>query len=138
MPPKTFEEWDAQLATSHAEQVANGLHDEACEWELKFYICHCRKRRREATGLVTPPTDELEFPPPNCTHCYRELWHDGDVWQCDQCHLSWDSSGQGGATFTDDYGDLSRCEPHGRRGCWHCEQARNEARAARAKAARDA
>lgn len=133
---KTSEEWDAQFAAEHAEQVANGLHDGECEWEPRFYMCHCKKRRREARGLTAPPTDDLYFPPPDCPVCDRGLNHNGDGWECNACSLTWASDGDGSsAAFTDDYGDLSRCETHSRRGCWHCEQAQREAKA---KAARDA
>lgn len=112
----------------HAEEVASGKHDAECEWTEQFRLCHCSKRKREAEGFTTPPTEDLEFPPPDCPRCDRGLDHDGDSWRCYPCNLSWDTSGEGSsAEFTDDHGDLSRCEEHGRRACWHCEEAQRRA-----------
>ena len=108
----------------HADQVAAGQHDETCEWEPGFYLCHCSKRRREAAGHTEVPTDDLDFPPPSCPRCYADLEHDGDGWDCTTCALSWDSDGSASsATFTDDYGSMDRCEKHGHRSCWNCELA---------------
>lgn len=122
--------WEG-VRTRHAKSVARGEHDGECEWsaEENFHICNCSKRRREAAGFTTPPTEDLDFPPPDCPHCYKDLEHDGDGWNCYACHLSWNSSGSGtSAEFTDDHGDLSRCAEHGRRGCWHCREAKRMAR----------
>lgn len=113
----------------HAEQVAKGEHDGQCEWseEENFWLCNCSKRRREAEGFTTPPTEDLYFPPPDCPKCDGELDFDGDGFRCYRCHLSWSSDGLGSsAQFTDDHGDLSRCTEHGRRGCWHCQHAAKE------------
>lgn len=113
------DEFNARCAAEYAEQVAAGRHDRECEQGDGFWICNCSKRRRVAQGRVTPPGD-LEFPPPDCPTCEREVWHDGDGWCCDRCALSWSSNGTG-AEFTDDHGDLSPCAEHGIRahiGCY--------------------
>ena len=96
----------------HLDAVAAGKHDEQCEYTRRQMMCHCKKRRREARGLVKPPTEDLDFPPPGCPVCYDDLDHDGDGWYCEDCSLSWDGNGFGSsATFTDDYGDLIQREP---------------------------
>lgn len=104
----------------HAESVARGEHDDQCEYGPGFYLCHCSKRRREASGFTVAPTEELYFPPPACPHCDEDLEFDGDGWTCGKCPLRWDSSGSGGAAFTDEYGDLSPCSRHGIRGHINC------------------
>jgi len=100
--------WAIKVRERHQKELVDGLHDSDCEFRPEgFYICHCSKRRREARGLITPPDDDLYFPPPYCTNdeCHETLKHDGDNWRCHNCNLSWDSEGRGeSAKFTDDYG----------------------------------
>lgn len=100
-------EWSERVAADHQASVERGEHDEKCEFDVQgFYLCHCSKRRREAAGFTTPPTDHLEFPPPDCPRCNKELGHDGERWNCAGCSLTWDSNGDGrSASFTDDFGD---------------------------------
>lgn len=43
---------------------------------------------------------------PSCPRCYRDLVHDGDGWNCYDCHVAWSSDG-GSPHFAVDYGDLS-------------------------------
>lgn len=96
-----------RVAANHAASVADGEHDEKCEFDVRgFYLCHCSKRRREAAGLTKPPTEDLYFPPPSCPNCHEALWHEDDSWGCAECALTWDSDGHGcSARFNDDYGD---------------------------------
>ena len=95
----------AGLRDRHAAEVAEGKHDDACEWRANgHYLCHCSKRRREAAGFSEPPTEELYFPPPACPRCDQDLDHDGDSWRCYTCQLAWDNDGSH-AHYTDDYGD---------------------------------
>ncbi|MBK5250884.1 MAG: hypothetical protein JJE50_15865 [Actinomycetales bacterium] len=97
----------AGIETRHAAAVDRGEHDGLCEWRPGFYLCHCSKREREARGLTTPPTLTHQYP--LCSGCDREVYHNGDGWECGRCHTSW-SSGAGEderGTFTDDHGDLS-------------------------------
>lgn len=107
---------EAKWAAQHAEQIAQGLHDDQCEYGKRttggsvLMLCHCSKRKREAAGFTVAPSEELEFPPPRCTHCDAELWFDADNWRCDPCSLSWASNGCGGACFTDDYGSIAVAE----------------------------
>lgn len=109
-------DWESRCMEHHRGQVAQGLHDAECEYGRKLkrsilMLCNCSKRRREAVGFTTPPSDDLEFPPPTCTHCDRELDHDGDTWNCGPCSLAWDSRGDGSSCwFTDDFGDLAGSE----------------------------
>jgi hypothetical protein len=118
----SMEGFFARADALHAEQVAQGLHDAECEWDKNHRLCHCSKRRREAEGFTTPPDEDLYFPPPDCPHCAGDLEFDGDGFSCYKCRLSWDSRGSGSsARFTDDYGDLSRCEEHGIRGHVICQ-----------------
>lgn len=100
-------EWDERVEADYRASVERGEHDERCEYDVRgFYLCHCSKRRREASGFTEPPTDDLFFPPPDCTHCDKPLDHDGDGWSCYACSLSWDSNGSGeSARFTDTFGD---------------------------------
>lgn len=93
-----------------------------CERRDDSPLCHCHKRWREARGVTTIPTDDLYFPPPDCTACDNELWHDGDGWRCDDCALSWSSSGTVETCFSDVYGDERPCAKHERSFCWTCEQ----------------
>jgi hypothetical protein len=104
----------------HAAEEVRGEHDDDCEWGPRFYICNCSKRRREAVGFTEPPEEPLDFPPPSCPRCGRDLWHDGDGWQCGVCPLSWNDDGTG-VRFTDDMGDLSRCAEHGIRAHGICQ-----------------
>lgn len=99
-------EWREKCAARYMESVERGEHDEECEYDPQgFYLCHCSKRRREAKGFTEPPTDNLEFPPPDCPRCYEGL-HFDEGWYCPACSLSWHSSGDGdSARFTDDHGD---------------------------------
>lgn len=103
---------EARWTAQHGADVAAGLHDDQCEYGKRsrtgstLMLCHCSKRRREAKGLTVAPSEDLEFPPPQCSNCHEELWHDGDCWRCDDCCLSWASDGHGGACFTDDYGSI--------------------------------
>ena len=101
-----FEEWKARVARDYAMAVGRGEHDDQCEFDVGgFYLCHCSKRRREAKGFIKPPTEDLYFPPPDCTRCDKALEHDGDCWRCYDCSLSWDSTGDGSsAQFTDVFG----------------------------------
>lgn len=39
---------------------------------------------------------EIEFPWPPCPVCDKELWHDGDGWDCHDCNLGWDQHGRYG------------------------------------------
>lgn len=107
MGATTMSEWTDRMAAEHEAAVELEKHDEQCEVDVRgFFLCHCSKRRREARGLTEPPTDDLYFPPPRCTKCDERLYHDGDGWACEDCSLSWDSSGAGrSARFTDVYGD---------------------------------
>ena len=100
----------------HVEQVAEGKHDRACEWGPRIYttelvssmsfnhMCHCPKRRREASGSLVLP-GEVEWNAPSCPTCGDDLDNDGDSWNCTGCHVSWDHRGES-AEWTDDYGDL--------------------------------
>ncbi len=99
-------EWRERCAAHHQAEVERGEHDEKCEYDPGgFYLCHCSKRRREAAGFTEPPTDDLEFPPPDCPRCDKYLYWD-EGWSCDGCSLTWESSGAGSsARFTDDHGD---------------------------------
>jgi hypothetical protein len=99
----TLEDFTTGIRTRHESEVADGLHDDRCEWRPNgHFICNCAKRRRLAAGSVEPPGD-LEFPPPTCSHCYRDLEYDGDGWDCEHCHVSWNRDGTH-ARFTDDHG----------------------------------
>lgn len=104
---------EARCMARHAADVANGLHDDECEYGrilkgARLMLCNCSKRRRERAGFTTTPTDDLYFPPPDCPRCDAALDHDGDSFHCYDCCLTWDSNGRGeSCTFTDDYGDLS-------------------------------
>lgn len=116
--------WE-HVETRHQQEVVRGAHDSNCEWGPGFYLCNCAMRARVASGLVFVPDEPLEFPPPFCPHCGDETWHDGDGWRCDACHLQWSSDGTG-AHFTDDHGDLSRCEEHGIRAHVVCQMRRGQ------------
>lgn len=121
------DDWIRKAVDRHIGEVADGRHDLQCEWSAQFRMCHCSKRAREKRGLVKPPSDDLYFPPPDCPIDYiHSLYHDGDGWRCDECHLSWDSYGRAdSAQFTDDYGDISYCAEHDRRACWLEHSPRN-------------
>lgn len=111
-------EWQERCHREHLASVGRGEHDDECEHDALggFMLCHCSKRRREAKGFTEVPTDDLDFPPPDCPRCSEELIHDGDRWCCYGCSLTWASDGAGHtASFTDDYGDLGPCAEHGRR-----------------------
>lgn len=94
-PPLRLEEY----RKAHAE----GHHDGRCEQQETSYICHCAKRKRERSGLIKVPSEGLDFPPPTCPVCEKDLWID-DCWHCDNCHLMWSADGQS-PQFTDDFGD---------------------------------
>lgn len=94
------------LMERHAESVARGEHDAGCEYEPRFYLCHCSKRRREAEGYTTPP-GPLEYRAPDCPRCGREVDFDGDGYECRPCHAAWGTGFEAEAHFTDDHGDLS-------------------------------
>ena len=115
----TLSRFTADAERHHAEQVAAGKHDRACEWGPRVYtsqanglvsglsfnhMCHCLKRHRIALGFTELP-GEIEWRNPCCPTCYEELDGDGDSWTCDSCHVSWGSRGTN-AHWTDDYGDL--------------------------------
>lgn len=109
----------------HEAEVINGHHDNECEWsaEENFYLCNCSKRQRERDGKTELPTLSIQYPV--CDGCGSATYHDGDSLTCDNCHVSWGTNpmdGEQAEVWTDDHGDLSRCEPHGRRGCWHCKR----------------
>ena len=106
----------ADAERHHAEQVAAGKHDRACEWGLRVYttglvssmsfnhMCHCPKRRRLASGSLVLPGD-VEWHSPSCPTCGDDLNNDGDSWACSGCHVMWNYSGTR-SHWTDDYGDL--------------------------------
>jgi hypothetical protein len=103
--PKTHEEWQADVARRYHEAVARGEHDDQCEYHPEgFYLCHCKKRARVATGLTELPDTPLDFPPPSCSNCYADTEFDGDSFVCHECHLAWSSDGTD-PHWTDDYGD---------------------------------
>lgn len=98
------EEWKAKVAGDYGAAVARGEHDDQCEFDVGgFYLCHCSKRRREASGFTEPPTEHLEFPPPVCPRCEEDLHHD-EGFYCPDCHLAWGSDNRT-AHFTDIHGD---------------------------------
>lgn len=109
-------DWEARCMAAHAADVARGLHDDQCEYgrvlrRSRLMLCNCSKRRRELAGFTTPPSEDLHFPPPDCTRCNSELDHDGDCWRCYACCLAWESNGSGeSCSFTDDFGDLAGSE----------------------------
>lgn len=80
-------------------------HDEQCERDESGYrVCHCEKRERLARGVTELP--ELIIQNPICNNCYKETWHDGDCYRCDNCHVAWStdaSDGDKADQFTDDY-----------------------------------
>ena len=86
-------------------ELAKGLHDDNCEQRDRFWICHCSKRARIAKGVTDPP--ELINMYPVCAGCDREVYHDGDSFRCDNCHVSWPAGPETPGEFTDDHGDLS-------------------------------
>jgi hypothetical protein len=101
MAIKTIDEW---LVERHAREVSAGLHDDQCEWRASgFFLCHCAKRRREASGLVEP-LEDLCFECPPCPNCGREVSCDGDSYRCDDCSTAWDLDGRN-AHFFDVYCD---------------------------------
>lgn len=115
---------DDFFVRARAQHVKSEWYDpERCEADSHSTLCHCHKRWREARGVTTLPTEDLDFPPPECPSCRKDLWHDGDGWCCNPCALSWDSDGNGRSVhWTDVYGNEERCAEHGRPFCWHCEQ----------------
>ncbi|MBA2695327.1 MAG: hypothetical protein H0U62_05670, partial [Actinobacteria bacterium] len=100
--------------SAYAEQVSRGEHDAECEFGPREHdgrttfmgVCHCSKRRREWEGSTTPPGPVIHNPP-SCPRCDGDVWHDGDGWQCDPCHVSWGNDGDDKGEFTDYHGDLS-------------------------------
>lgn len=98
--------WNQDIVERYRASVERGEHDDECEYDTRgFYLCHCSKRRREASGNVKPPDEDLYFPPPLCPRCGRDVNSDGDSWDCVSCRLQWDYSGYAcSAEFTDDYG----------------------------------
>lgn len=99
-------EWAERCAERYRESVARGEHDEQCEYDpTGFYLCHCAKRRRVASGFTEPPSESLEFPPPDCPRCDKGLYFE-EGWSCPSCSVAWDSDGRAdSAHFTDDYGE---------------------------------
>lgn len=104
----TLDDFSARLEERHACEVAEGLHDAECESRPRSRLCHCRKRRRIASGFTKPP-GELIIQYPMCPRCYTEVSHDGDGFVCQACEVSWtdDLRCSDNGTFMDDYGDLS-------------------------------
>jgi len=117
----TLDRFRVDAERHHTEQVAAGKHDRACEWGPRLYttglvsgmsfnhMCHCPKRRREASGSLVLP-GEVEWNAPSCPTCGDDLDNDGDSWGCTDCHVSWDNRGES-AEWTDDYGDLGTAAP---------------------------
>lgn len=88
-------EWTAQSNARHAAQVAEGEHDDACEYrDNGHFLCNCRGRKRIAAGFTTPP-GQLIHNYPTCPKCYGEVSHDGNGYVCDTCEVQWDSSDDG-------------------------------------------
>lgn len=96
----------ARIEDHHAREVAAGKHDNECESRPNSRLCHCAKRRREASGFTELP-GELIHQAPMCPRCYNDVDFDGDGWACQECSVSWSENGLT-AAWTDDYGDLSR------------------------------
>lgn len=99
----------ARIEAEYDSELARGEHDETCESRERSRICHCAKRRREATGHTTPP-GELIHQAPLCPRCMGEVHVDADGFECRPCSASWGFDGIE-ASFTDDYGDLSAEAP---------------------------
>lgn len=99
--------WIEKEVDRHVAEVTKGLHDSECEWSTKSRLCHCKKRRRIASGLVEPP--ELFHRTPQCGNCWQDTYWD-DGFRCDPCSTLWSSDASDGESgeFTDDYGDLGR------------------------------
>lgn len=100
--------WNDWLIKAREKHAKEEWYDaDLCERNERSSLCHCHKRWREANGFTELPTDDLEFPPPSCPSCDRDLWHNGDGWQCDPCALAWGSNGTGSSVCrTDDHGDI--------------------------------
>lgn len=114
-----------RMKDHHEAEVINGHHDRDCEWSIEenFYLCNCSKRYRERNGKTELPTLSIQYP--ICNGCFEEVYHNGDCFECSNCNVIWGDGqcdGDEASEFTDDHGDLTRCEPHGHRGCWHCQR----------------
>ena len=98
--------WTQRILNNHAAEVADGEHDEACEWRPNgHFICNCAARRRIAAGFTEPP-GELIHQYPICPRCNEEVSHNGDEFECRSCNCFWPRT-TGPAEFYDDHGDLS-------------------------------
>jgi hypothetical protein len=99
------------LVVRHQEQVQRGEHDEQCEFHPGQYLCHCSKRRREATGHAELPgrlkvrKTRRDGWSAYCPRCEGEMWCDPDGFECRTCRVAWDSEGTG-PWFTDEYGKI--------------------------------
>lgn len=56
--------------------------------------CGAEKGDKIHTG-TRPPPPELDFPPPVCTMCGKDTYHDGDSFNCDPCGAYWSGNGPG-------------------------------------------
>lgn len=105
----------ARRLSRHIEETERGEHDDRCEWgtvrkgggrETTLWLCHCSKRRREAAGHTDPP-GPLLYAAPTCPRCWNDVFHNGDVFECTTCHVTWDPSYYADrGEFTDEYGSL--------------------------------
>ena len=101
-----LDDWNRMARDRHAAEVADGEHDDKCEWRPNgHFICNCSARHRIAAGYTEPP-GELVHQYPLCPRCYKEVEHDGDCFACSRCCCYWPDP-YGSAEFSDDFDDLS-------------------------------
>lgn len=93
--------------TTRDRHYANiSRHDEDCEWDPDgFFLCHCSKRDREASGLTKPPALFIQYP--ICGGCNETVKSNGDGFDCPTCSTFWPYNSPDGepGEFTDEFGD---------------------------------
>lgn len=80
-----FEKMRAKALDRHVAERVEGLHDDRCEWYIKFPFCHCHRRARLAKGMTEAPV--LVFEDPTCDGCGEPAEHTGDGWECRRCRV---------------------------------------------------
>lgn len=96
-----FTKMKAKALERYSLEVQLGKHDECCEWDATFRMCHCHRRTRLAEGMIEAPV--MIYVEPECDGCRKPCTHTGDGWECLECQVYFGDRYDEPGTWQDEY-----------------------------------
>lgn len=96
-----FEEMRIKAHDQHDLEIIAHKHDEECEWDIEFRMCHCHRRKRLAEGKVEAPA--MYYTSPICEGCGGTCSHNGDGFECYECKVDFGNTYDEPGTWQDEY-----------------------------------